>query len=169
MIHTEEFKVKTMEDGGLEYFSPNEKIWIGVDFDGTLAHFDRWCGLEHCGRPIPEMVARVKQWLAEGKDVRIFTARVNDVLYYMDKEFEKQGKVCPDWDLGSKINFDLRARIAIKRWCYLHIGQELPITNSKDYMMRHIYDDIATQVIKNTGKLVGIDELAEKGAIPNDA
>jgi len=51
--------------------------WIGVDLDGTLAYYDEWRGLYHIGEPIPAMVDRVKRWLAEGRDVRIFTARVS--------------------------------------------------------------------------------------------
>ena len=51
--------------------------WIGVDLDGTLAYYDQWRGALHIGEPIPVMLERVKRWLDEGKDVRIFTARVN--------------------------------------------------------------------------------------------
>ena len=50
--------------------------WIGVDLDGTLAEYLGWQGMGHIGEPIAPMVERVKAWLAEGKDVRIFTARV---------------------------------------------------------------------------------------------
>ena len=50
--------------------------WIGVDLDGTLAHHDgTFKGEDHIGKPVAPMVKRVRQWLAEGKDVRIFTAR----------------------------------------------------------------------------------------------
>ena len=49
--------------------------WIGVDLDGTLAHYDEFRGDDYVGEPIEPMVERVKQWLDEGKDVRIFTAR----------------------------------------------------------------------------------------------
>lgn len=52
--------------------------WIGVDLDGTLAHHDPdapFKGESHVGAPIKPMVDRVNQWLDEGKDVRIFTAR----------------------------------------------------------------------------------------------
>ena len=28
-----------------------EKGWIGVDLDGTLAHYDKWRGVEHVGDP----------------------------------------------------------------------------------------------------------------------
>ena len=49
--------------------------WIGVDLDGTLASYDHYRGDEHGGAPIEPMVKRVRQWIDEGKDVRLFTAR----------------------------------------------------------------------------------------------
>lgn|SRR5574341_1429708 len=49
--------------------------WIGVDLDGTLAHYDEWRGPDHIGEPIPAMIERVNRWFAEGREVRIFTAR----------------------------------------------------------------------------------------------
>lgn len=44
----------------------SQQGWIGVDLDGTLAHYDGWKGADHIGEPIPAMVERVKQWLSEG-------------------------------------------------------------------------------------------------------
>lgn len=44
--------------------------WIGVDFDGTLAH-------SASGEPIPAMVERVKAMVAKGMRVKIFTARAD--------------------------------------------------------------------------------------------
>lgn len=51
------------------------KGWVGVDFDGTLAHYDHYRGDEHTGAPIEPMVRRVRQMLMDGHDVRLFTAR----------------------------------------------------------------------------------------------
>ena len=34
--------------------------WIGVDLDGTLAHYGQCGGLQHIGRPVPKMVNRVR-------------------------------------------------------------------------------------------------------------
>lgn len=109
--------------------------WIGVDLDGTLAQYDRWRGPAHIGAPVPEMLERVKRWLAEGKDVRIFTARV--------------------WSDGTpERNTEERlARMAIVAWCKEHLGQVLAITNVKDYGMIELYDDRAVRVESNTGKL----------------
>jgi hypothetical protein len=49
--------------------------WIGVDFDGVLSFYDGYRGDDHVGEPIEPMVRQVRKWLAEGRDVRIFTAR----------------------------------------------------------------------------------------------
>lgn len=96
--------------------------WIGVDLDGTLAHYDRWRGTDHIGVPVRRMRRRVVEWLAEGRDVRIFTARTED-------------------------SYD-----AIRRWCVKHLHQELPITNVKDFGMIELWDDRAVQVVVNTGR-----------------
>lgn len=59
--------------------------WIGVDLDGTLAHYDYWRGFDHIGEPIPLMADRVKQWLADGIEVRIVTARVSSEVSDKDR------------------------------------------------------------------------------------
>ena len=46
--------------------------WIGVDLDGTLAEYHGWKGSEHIGSPLPAMLARVKTWLEQGIEVRVF-------------------------------------------------------------------------------------------------
>jgi hypothetical protein len=51
--------------------------WIGVDLDGTLAKSVKSQAGEDIGVPVYRMVKQVKKWLAQGHDVRIFTARVN--------------------------------------------------------------------------------------------
>ena len=104
--------------------------WIGVDLDGTLAHYEGWQGVAHIGAPIPAMVERVRRWLEEGREVRIFTARVSH----------------PDQvDAATE---------AIGAWCLDHIGVVLPITNVKDYAMIELWDDRAVQVVTNTGEQV---------------
>lgn len=110
------------------------KGWIGVDLDSTLATYTTWKGIDDIGAPIPKMLRRVKIWLKEGIDVRIFTARV--------------------WSDGSSESNRnaLAAAFAIEKWCVEHIGQRLPITNSKDYDMLELWDDRAVQIIPNTGE-----------------
>lgn len=106
--------------------------WIGVDLDGTLAEYHGFKGPTEIGKPIPEMVDRVKRWLAEDRDVRIFTARV------------------------SVPHQKAAATRAIEAWCQEHLGQKLPITNCKDYGMIESWDDRATEVRKNTGEPVNV-------------
>lgn len=105
--------------------------WIGVDLDGTLAVEEEiWRGEEYIGEPIPEMVDRVKTWIAEGKNVKIFTARM---------------------DPRNRIGAD-NIRKLIEAWCLEHIGTVLPVTNMKEYGMIELWDDRAIQILKNTGK-----------------
>ena len=47
--------------------------WIGVDLDGTLAQWGEWKGWNHINDPVPEMVKKVKEWLAKGITVKVFT------------------------------------------------------------------------------------------------
>ncbi len=105
--------------------------WIGVDLDGTLAHYDGWKGETHIGEPIPLMVERVQRWLRIGYKVRILTARVSH----------------PDQAVA--------AEEAIGAWCLKHLGTVLPVTCRKDYAMLELWDDRAVQVIANTGEAVG--------------
>jgi hypothetical protein len=111
-----------------------DKPWTAVDFDRTLATYDHYEGPNRFGDPIPLMVDRVKKWLAEGKDVRIMTARMSGVSH-SPEEIAK-------------------ARAAIETWCLVHIGQVLPVTCEKDYNMEFLYDDRAIGVVPNTGELV---------------
>lgn len=104
------------------------KGWIGVDLDGTLAHYDGWKGVEHIGDPVPAMLQRVLAWLAAGREVRIFTARV----------------------AGAAQDAEL-ARMHVELWCQLHLGRVIPVTNTKDFAMVELWDDRAVQVEINTG------------------
>jgi hypothetical protein len=125
--------------------------WIGVDLDGTLAKYTGWQGVAVIGEPVPEMVERVKRWLANGREVRIFTARV-----WHPAEPQGVNPKSPEMAeyVGRKLEADI-AREAIKRWCKEHVGVELPITNVKDYGMIELWDDRAVQVVPNTGRMVG--------------
>ena len=102
-----------MSDGG----------WIGVDLDGTLAIYDGWRGPGHIGDPIEPMMERVRDWIAAGQEVRIFTARAG---------FPEQ--IPP-----------------IIFWLEKYGLDDLKITNVKDFEMVELWDDRAIQVITNTG------------------
>ena len=99
--------------------------WIGVDLDGTLAHYDGWKGIEHIGAPIPAMFDRVTAWLAAGRTVKIFTARV-----------------CAEAEAVTA---------HIHAWCERHGLPALEVTNVKDFGMIELWDDRAVQVVINTG------------------
>ena len=114
--------------------------WIGVDLDGTLAEYHGWQGVDHIGDPIPAMVSRVKEWIKEGKSVRIFTARAFAPEDDRDRQHEAH-----------------RAVKVIQDWCLKHIGTVLPVTCTKDYGMLCLWDDRAVQVIPNAG--ITISEL----------
>ena len=112
--------------------------WIGVDLDGTLAEYRGWTKDGSIGKPIPIMVNRVKKWIADGRDVRIFTARC--------------------WPLGTAAQIGIECAIdssaqvhRIEEWCVKHIGHALPVTCVKDYGMVELWDDRAVQVRANTG------------------
>lgn len=103
--------------------------WIGVDLDGTLAHYDGWKGVDHIGDPILPMFLRVCQWLHEGATVKIFTARI----------------AVPEPDRSTVIR-------VIHEWCERYGLPRLDITNVKDLAMAELWDDRAVQVVINTGQ-----------------
>lgn len=114
--------------------------WIGVDFDGTLAHYESWDknGVEP-GEPIAPMVARVQVWLGFGITVKVFTARVS----------------CAEPERSEQVAI-------IERWCATHLGQVLPVTCSKDYDMVELWDDRAISVEHNTGRVLSDSRSREE-------
>ncbi|MGV2980999.1 hypothetical protein ACERNI_12435 [Camelimonas sp. ID_303_24] len=113
--------------------------WIGVDLDGTLAHFDEWRGVEHIGEPVGPMVERVRRWLEEDRLVKIFTARAS-------------------------VDEPLRGEIVahIHAWLERQDLPRLEVTCIKDLWMRELWDDRAVQVIPNTGISVADELEAER-------
>jgi hypothetical protein len=110
----------------------SESGWIGVDLDGTLSVYTKGdYSAFIVGPPIVKMVNRVKKWLAEGKRVKIMTARVN-----------------PKTETPERLE---KVKAIIRVWCREFIGQELELTCEKDYHMYELWDDRAVQVIPNTG------------------
>lgn len=102
--------------------------WIGVDLDGTLAEYEG-NHHSHIGKPLQPMVDRVKGWLAEGREVRIFTARVS------------HGE-------------DTAQHMLIGDWTEQHLGVRLRATCLKDDGCEALYDDRAYRVEHNTGNVV---------------
>ena len=103
--------------------------WIGVDLDGTLAEYHGWKGIEYIGSPVPAMLARVKTWLEQEIEVRVFTARV----------------CCRP----SKRRIATRA---IGDWCERNGLPRLAVTNAKDFQMIELWDDRAVRVEINVGR-----------------
>lgn len=129
----------------------NNTGWIGVDLDGTLAHYDGWKSCDHIGEPVPLMLQRVMDWLREGRDVRIFTARISCPEFPMDPHLER-----PIREAILQRRADARvARTAIWAWCEKHLGRRLQITCQKDYAMVELWDDRAFRVEQNTGFVIG--------------
>lgn len=96
--------------------------WIGVDLDGTLAKHDGKPN-SPIGKPLQPMLDRVKQWIEDGKEVRIFTARADSSLQ----------------------------RVMIGRWLEDNGLPQLAITNTKDWEMQELWDDRAIRVKHNEG------------------
>jgi hypothetical protein len=118
--------------------------WIGVDFDRTLCTRQHDGGPE-LGEPIQPMVDRVKRWLAEGRRVKIFTARVSG--------FYKPGIDGDQARAGAQYNL-------IVDWCEKHLGWTLEVTCIKDSYCKEIWDDIAVAVEENTGQQLSDSKIA---------
>ena len=131
--------------------------WIGVDLDGTLAYYDEWRGALHIGEPIPAMLERVRRWLDEGKDVRIFTARVN-------REGIASAMASPEGAAAAAREVTA-VEECIRQWCEKHVGRALPITCCKDYGMIELWDDRCIQVIPNTGRTIADEIESERMAL----
>ncbi len=129
---------------------PFNRGWVGVDLDGTLAHYEHWRGIEHIGDPVPVMLKRVLRWLEEGKDVRIFTARVFPETVLEDATFAAD--FTPEtWNGCGEMGDRILAGLYIREWCKKHIGRVLPITCRKDMQMVELWDDRAVGVVTNRG------------------
>jgi hypothetical protein len=102
--------------------------WIGVDLDGTLARdlgsTRRDERRDEIGSPIEPMLARVQKWIAEGRTVKIFTARASSP----------------------------RQVAAIKEWLVSCGLPDLEVTNVKDLHMIELWDDRCVQVTTNLGE-----------------
>lgn len=108
--------------------------WIGVDLDGTLAHYepDQY---PEIGEPIEPMLNRVLGWLDAGEEVRILTARA--------AHGEEDIELVATW---------LKDVAGLPR---------LQITSQKDPDMDVLWDDKVIQVRPNTGEPIIDQSLQE--------
>ena len=137
----EELKPFWLEDGRFgavcrkcgQQFADNTQVryggspWIGVDLDGTLARDLGSARGDEIGSPIEPMLARVQKWIAEGRTVKIFTARASSPRQVM----------------------------AIKEWLASCGLPDLEVTNVKDQRMIELWDDRCVQVTTNLGEPIG--------------
>jgi len=131
-------------EGTVKEYGGVPKGWIGFDLDGTLAIYDDWNSIDHIGEPMPLTVALAAEYLKQGFRLKIMTARYAGVgvldLF--------TGKKLTEEDISGPI----------QAWCKKHIGEELPVTNKKDFQMIKLYDDRAVSVKRNDGALKHWDE-----------
>lgn len=112
--------------------------WIGVDFDGTLATYQRG-QFPALGEPIKAMRDRIRKWINDGWEVRIVTARV--------------ASTADDGGEGNQYEAPEIQRRKIEQWCVNHLGYQLKVTAEKDGGMVELWDDRAIRVERNTGRV----------------
>ena len=113
--------------------------WVGVDLDCCLATYvsRQWPDI---GEPVPAILEIVKELLAQGREVRIFTARVGHLF--------TQNPTREQYDDA------VEQETLVKAWCLKHIGRTLAVTAVKDYEMSVLLDDRAVTIEKNTGRIL---------------
>jgi len=122
--------------------------WCGWDFDRTLVTYTGWKGPGHVGETIEPSLSALIQHLEAGDRVKIFTARIHPVLTVsLSSELTVvSGTSNGDFLAGRE------AFLAVQRWCIENLGHVLEITCVKDKACTVLYDDIAIQIIPNTGR-----------------
>ena len=144
------------------------KGWYGFDLDGTLAKYDKWEGIDHIGEPVKPMVDLIKRMHAEGKVVKILTARVSHRhnvntdpslgpdgpkdIYDGEQSvstFVRHADGAPACAVKRKYASDF-----IREWCEANLGFLPEITHEKDHLMLELYDARVKQVVPNEGFLV---------------
>lgn len=131
-------------------------LWIGVDFDGTLAFHDPDKALIPLGAPIMPMVNMVKKWHNNGVLVKIVTARVS-VLEPINWQLDTDFNLMKAYEAATQKRLEdahLHRKL-IERWSKEHLGFITPVTAQKDFAMLELWDDRAIQVEHNTGLIIG--------------
>jgi hypothetical protein len=115
-------------NGNILYTTPMRRNgYIGIDLDGTLAHYTPGEGT--IGRPLKPMVTRINELVSVGQSARIVTAR------------------------GATQTM----RLDVYCWLFKTFGFCLPVQNFKCFAMLELWDDRARQVVYNTGEFMGDD------------
>lgn len=129
--------------------------WYGFDIDGTIAdNSAHTFGMGKIGKPVKPMCDLMKKLHAEGRRVKIFTARLSDV--------------------GSDPSSQQAVKEHIWKWCDENLGFRPEITDRKDYKMECLYDDRAKQVVRNTGECLEdlykrlVEDVKAKGSVDGD-
>ena len=144
------------------------KGWIGVDLDGTMFRYDGWIGWNVFGEPIEPMVARVRAWIAEGREVRIVTARVGLQFQVGTRDQKKlvHSGVRENFCRVTREPFsDLMMVSAIHDHLDRHGLPPLAVQCHKDVDMIELWDDRAVQVVPNTGRTLADEHEAELSAL----
>jgi len=108
-----------------EYIMLDISGWIGVELDGTLAHYHPKQPRHKLGEPVAKMRMRVQQWLKVDIDVRLFTGRAADPA------------MIP----------------VIESWLEQHDMEKMKITCEKDFAMSQFWDDRGVHVVTNRGQV----------------
>lgn len=114
--------------------------YIGVDFDGTLAHHLPDGGVDGVGEPIPAMVERVRAWVANGVEVRIITARYRVVPIAAGTH--------------AVIRWNHTQTEMIHAFLQAQNLPRLTIQAHKCFRLLALYDDRAVAVERGTGRLL---------------
>ena len=104
-----------------------DSAWIGVGLDGTLSIAPEHFRVDHINPPVPEMLKRVKDWIAHGYTVKVVTARASI-------------------EGGAEV---------VKKWLVKNGLPDVEVTNAKDFHMLEMWDDRGVQVLMNSGTPVG--------------
>jgi hypothetical protein len=120
---------------------PDPSSWIGVGLDGTLAQLNGPLDPARIGEPVPNMVARVRDWTHRGHTVKVFTPRAAD-------------------EAGQAL---------VEQWLETHRLPELEVTCEKDLHMLELWDSRAVQIIANMGRPVGESRVEQpRQAVDNE-
>lgn len=144
---TEQEEIQRKKNDTTYIPGPEEKKKWGtilLDIDGTVTDHNNTVSVHEdmssLGYPVDRMVKEVRKLLNAGEDVRIFTARTSYTGPGRAKMIE-----------------------AIDNLCRELFGQTMPIQQSKDLWTKAIIDDVAVQIIPDTGKRAdGHNELIKE-------